>query len=325
MNLHENPQQFQNAILAASQTFNLPEIYIEKDYWVTLALSKLFQSEWADDYVFKGGTSLSKCYRIIERFSEDIDIVVVRKPGESNNQLTKKIRKATAIVGEVLPETDHPSLTNKKGQIRKTVHEYHQKGFKGDFGQVRSQIVLEASWLGHFEPSCKGQIGTYIGEMLTLEGMPSLVKKFGLETFEVNVLRIERTFCEKIMSLVRWSRTDDPYQDLSNKIRHIYDIHLMLKNDLIGAFFDSEAFSTMLYQVGKDDLNSFNRGTEWLLDHPKTAPVFGQSEATWARIRGTYHTAFKELVVGKLPPESEILGSLKKVFERLDSVDWKLS
>lgn len=325
MNLHENPEQFQNAILAAAQTFKLREIYIEKDYWVTLALWQLFHSEWADDYVFKGGTSLSKCFGMIERFSEDIDIVVVRKPHDSNNQLTKKIKKATAIVSEVLPETNSPGLTNKKGQIRKTVHEYQKGGFEGEFGQVRSQVILEASWLGHFEPSSKHKICSYVGEMLSREGRLDLVKQWGLESFEVNALHIERTFCEKIMSLVRWSRSNAPYADLSNKIRHIYDIHLMLQNEMIADFLEREAFQAMLCQVGKDDLNSFNRRTEWLLDHPKTALVFEKSEATWDRIRGSYHTVFKELVEGQLPEESDILASLRRVYERLEKVEWKLS
>ena len=78
MKLHENRELFQDAILAASQRFKLKEIYIEKDYWVTVALYEIFHSYMADQSVFKGGTSLSKCYKIIDRFSEDIDIVVLR-------------------------------------------------------------------------------------------------------------------------------------------------------------------------------------------------------------------------------------------------------
>jgi predicted nucleotidyltransferase component of viral defense system len=76
MNLHTNQELFQDAIIAASQRFNIPEIYIEKDYWVTVALYAIFNSEIAGQAVFKGGTALSKCHKLIERFSEDVDIVV---------------------------------------------------------------------------------------------------------------------------------------------------------------------------------------------------------------------------------------------------------
>lgn len=145
MKLHENRELFQDAILAASQRFKLKEIYIEKDYWVTVALYEIFHSDMADQSVFKGGTSLSKCYKIIDRFSEDIDIVVLRNKGENDNQLKKKIRNLSRIVGKVMPEIAIEDVTNKKGNIRKTVHQY-LKLFEGDFGQIREYVILEASW-----------------------------------------------------------------------------------------------------------------------------------------------------------------------------------
>lgn len=77
MNLHTNKELFTQAITATAQQMKIPEIYIEKDYWVTLALKTIFQSELTTDAVFKGGTALSKCYHIIERFSEDIDLCVL--------------------------------------------------------------------------------------------------------------------------------------------------------------------------------------------------------------------------------------------------------
>jgi predicted nucleotidyltransferase component of viral defense system len=66
------------------------DIYVEKDYWVTLALHTIFQDEIGKETVFKGGTALSKCFGMIQRFSEDIDLVVLRKEGESGNQLKKQ-------------------------------------------------------------------------------------------------------------------------------------------------------------------------------------------------------------------------------------------
>jgi predicted nucleotidyltransferase component of viral defense system len=104
LNLHQNNELFRDAVLAASQRFGIPEIYVEKDYWVTLVLNKIFHSTLADQIVFKGGTSLSKCHQLIHRFSEDIDLVVFRNEGENDNQLKKKIRRISKIVEEVLPE-----------------------------------------------------------------------------------------------------------------------------------------------------------------------------------------------------------------------------
>ena len=117
MNLHENTEVFKDAILAASQRFGIPEIYVEKDYWSTLVLHAIFHSDIADQVVFKGGTCLSKCLQLIRRFSEDIDLVVLRAEGETDNQLKTRIRRISKIVETVLPETRIEGLTNKKGNI----------------------------------------------------------------------------------------------------------------------------------------------------------------------------------------------------------------
>ncbi len=113
MRLHQNKDLFRDAVLAASQRFGIPEIYIEKDYWVTLVLNKVFHSDMADQIVFKGGTCLSKCHQIIQRFSEDIDLVIFRNEDENDNQLKKKIRQISKIVEEILPEIPVEGLTNR--------------------------------------------------------------------------------------------------------------------------------------------------------------------------------------------------------------------
>jgi len=58
MNLHTNKELFNQAITATAQQMNIPEIYIEKDYWVTLALKTIFKSELATDAVFKGDSTI---------------------------------------------------------------------------------------------------------------------------------------------------------------------------------------------------------------------------------------------------------------------------
>ena len=57
----------------------LPVQAVEKDWWVTMVLKAVFSSRFAEHFVFKGGTSLSKAYHLIDRFSEDIDLAIDRK------------------------------------------------------------------------------------------------------------------------------------------------------------------------------------------------------------------------------------------------------
>jgi len=119
MRLHENPTLFRQSVQFASQKLNIPVIYVEKDYWVTYALSLIFHNKIGEETVFKGGTALSKCFGIIERFSEDIDLVVLRREGESANQLKIKLKKVTEAVSEKLDDVEIDGITKKLGMIRK--------------------------------------------------------------------------------------------------------------------------------------------------------------------------------------------------------------
>lgn len=83
MKLHENKILFQQAVRFTAQKMKIPDLYVEKDYWVTFALKQVFKEETKEYCVFKGGTALSKCYGIVERFSEDIDLVIIKTGDES--------------------------------------------------------------------------------------------------------------------------------------------------------------------------------------------------------------------------------------------------
>lgn len=323
MKLHEDLPLFRDAITITAQQMNLPEIYVEKDYWVTLALFSLFHSDLADEIVFKGGTALAKCFKIIERFSEDIDLVVLRKETETGNQLKNKLKKITKIVDKVMPEYES-EISNKMGMIRKTTHLY-PKSFAGDFGQVRDSIIVEASWLGHFEPYHTMPINSFVYEMMMRNNQLDLAEEYGLLPFEVLVLDARRTLCEKIMSLVRFSHTSKPMEDLRNKVRHTYDIHKLLTVDEISTFFNSAEFEVMLLKVGHDDLHSFRNSNEWLKIHPAEAIIFKDTKEVWEQLKSAYNGEFRGLVMGDFPDDTEIVDALTQVEDRLKSIEWIIS
>lgn len=317
MNLHTNKENFQNAILATAKLFGIREVYVEKDYWVTVTLYEIFHSDLANQVVFKGGTALSKCYKLIDRFSEDIDLVVLRNEGESDNRLKNKIKAIGKVVENVLPEIEVAGLTHKKGNIRKTVHRY-EKLFRKNPGQVRENIILESTWLGNSEPFTEIQISSYVYEMMMYREQQAQIEKYNLAPFTVQVLSKERTFCEKIMSLVRFSRSNDSITDLRNKIRHIYDIHQMLKNDELRAFFENTEFDEMLVKVGHDDKISFKNNNDWINEHPANALIFAEPEQTWKEVNPAYKGAFRDLVFGEFPSEEELIDTLKVITKRLE-------
>jgi len=323
MKLHTNRALLQDAILATAEFFNMRDIYVEKDYWVTTILFELFHSDIADQAVFKGGTALSKCYKLIERFSEDIDVVVLRNKEENDNQLKKKIKRISKVVEGVIPEIEVEGLTHKRGNIRKTVHQY-AKIFEGSFGQVREHIVLEATWLGNFEPYKDMSISSYIYEMMLAKGQNELIEQYSMSPFTVQVLSKERTLCEKIMSLVRFSRTENPIADLRNKIRHIYDLHQMLKDKEIQLFFKNRDFDIMLTKVGKDDMRGYKNNNDWIPLHPATALIFASPKETWTQLSATYNGNFKDLVTGELPSEPSIVNALEQIQSRLQKITWSI-
>ena len=323
MKLHENKELFKDAIIATSQLKGIAEIYVEKDYWVTFALHSIFTNEIGKYCIFKGGTALSKCNQIIERFSEDIDIVLLKQGDESSNQLKNKLKKITKIVSAKIPEIEITGITNKKGMIRKTAHNY-PKVFDGLFGQIRDNLIIEATWLGSFEPYEKGEVSSLIYEMMIEKNQAQIAEKYDLKPFEVNVLSPKRTFCEKIMSLVRFSHTQNPIEDLKNKIRHMYDLNQLLKNKEIKHFFNTNEFDTLLVSVAKDDLLSFKIGNEWLKIHPTEAIIFKDSANTWKKLKTTYFSTFSKLVYGELPKETEIRETLEIITKRMKKIEWKI-
>src|SRR5690606_21521296 len=319
MNLHVNKKLFMDAIAVTSQRMDIQEIFVEKDYWICYALNLIFQSQMKEEAIFKGGTALSKCYQLIDRFSEDIDLVILRHGEESGNQLKNKLKKITQTIEAPLTEQDIEGITHKLGMIRKMAYNY-PKMLKGNFGQVRDTLIIEATWLGHFEPYSKKMISSYIYEMMVETGQAQMAEQYGLQPFEALVLDAERTLCEKIMSLVRFSYSENPIQDLRNKIRHLYDIHQLIKDGTLQGFFGSPDFETMLLKVIDDDVQSFKNNNDWLDHHPKEALIFKQPKETWDQLKGTYQNEFKELVFGEFPKEEEIGATIILVAKRLEAL-----
>ncbi len=323
MRLHGNERLFRQAITATAARLNIPEIFIEKDYWVTSVLDAVFHDSIGEETIFKGGTALSKCFGLIDRFSEDIDLVVKHHDGESDNQLKKKIRTIGGVVASSLPEVEIEGLTRKMGMNRKTAHCYPRL-FDGRFGQVRNVIVLEATWYGYYEPYRVHPLSTYIHDMMNEQGQGEMISEFGLQPFAVNVLEPTRTLCEKIMSLVRFSYGENPVADLRMKIRHVYDLHKMLENQGLIDFFDAKEFDAFICKVAQDDVQSFRNNNEWLVHHPAEALLFRDVEGCWDDLKTTYAGDFRGLVYGDLPDEQDILITLKRIKKRLLEVEWNI-
>lgn len=323
MKLHTDKKLFRDAVNITAQQMNIPTIYVEKDYWVTFALKIIFSDEIGRDTIFKGGTSLAKCFKMINRFSEDIDLVVIRREGETDNKLKRKLKDVENAINDTLPEIEIQGLTHKVGMSRKTAHSY-SKEFVGAYGQVRDVIVLEVTWLGYYEPFTKQKISSFVGEMMFNAGQAELIEKYEMQAFTVQVLEPIRTICEKIMSLVRFSYGERPIDDLKNKIRHTYDLHQLLQQKEFFNFLNSSDFGAMLLKVANDDVKSFRNNNEWLVHHPNKSLMFKDLSNVWSQLEATYNGSFRDLVYGDFPSSDVVLYTLESIRERMSAVSWNV-
>jgi hypothetical protein len=323
MNLHLDKNEFIKAIDFTSNSMGISAIYVEKDYWLTYALYTVFNNEIGKDTIFKGGTSLSKCYNMIDRFSEDIDLVVLRREGETDTKLKAKLKAISKVVETYMPEVDVLGITHKMGMNRKTAHSYN-KSFEGNYGQVRDVIILESTWLGYYEPYTTKSIVSFVGKMMIDNQQSEIAKEYGLLPFELLVLEPIRTICEKIMSLVRFSYGENPIDDLKKKIRHTYDLHQLLKQKEFLDFLKSKNFDDMILKVANDDVNSFRNNNKWLNFHPNEALFFKELEVVWSELKSIYISDFKNLVYGEFPKQEDILETLKLIQERLKTISWNI-
>jgi len=122
--LHKNENLFNDLLLTTSSVLGIPFSFVEKDYWITLVLSRLSKSKFFDVSVFKGGTSLSKAYNLIERFSEDVDIAIINDKDKTGNEIKTIIRTIEKEITPDLTEVQLLGVTSKGSRFRKSVFEY---------------------------------------------------------------------------------------------------------------------------------------------------------------------------------------------------------
>src|SRR5574344_1785523 len=191
----------------------LPRQIIEKDWWVTAVLRALFSLPYSENLSFKGGTSLSKCWNLIERFSEDIDIAVNReKPDftKTNTRLRNDLRRSTCkFVREEL-QLDlqkqleingiNPADFSVKVNITPVtttdpeIIEVEYQSIFEELQYIKRKVIVEVSGRSMSEPITPVRLSSFIDRVYT--NAP-----FTEPHFEVRAVAPERTFLEKICLL----------------------------------------------------------------------------------------------------------------------------
>ncbi len=301
----------------------MSEAIIEKDFWVCYMLDYLFhRCAWKENLAFKGGTSLSKAYDLIERFSEDIDLILdwrvlgygINEPWEERSNTKQDIfnkeagSKAEIFLRESFLPAIISDLTAELGADVKcfidaddgqTVKFSYPNSFSDQ--SILQEIRLEIGALAAWTPVKQQSI------------MPYAAKVYGrvFEQPETNILTVlpERTFWEKVTILHREAFRDENRPFPSRYSRHYYDVYCMTKTPVKDrALADTELlkrvvdFKDKFYRCPWARYDLAGRGTMRLMP----------PEYNVEKLRDDYEH-MQNMIFGEKPSFEEILDGIQKL------------
>ena len=213
--LHNDKETFEQVILKVSSETGIEASIIEKDYYVTLFLKKIVELQ--PNIIFKGGTSLSKCYKVINRFSEDIDLNIdtVSKPTEGQRKKLKE--NIVSIIDEFGFTLDNADNVRSRRNYNRYIIDYPTV-FSSNF--LKEHLIIETAVYIKAYPCERLQATSIIYDYLKQNGYDDLITKYGLEPFELNVQTASRTLIDKLYALGDYYLSDA----VQEHSRHIYDI-----------------------------------------------------------------------------------------------------
>ncbi|MBN8540785.1 MAG: nucleotidyl transferase AbiEii/AbiGii toxin family protein [Deltaproteobacteria bacterium] len=319
MNLHQNKQDFRDAVQATAENLKIRAVYVEKDYWVSLLLKRLSTHPKSSELVFKGGTSLSKAYKVVKRFSEDVDIAIVKgnKTDAAIGRLIKEIAKDVTVAPFI--EREEPGITSKKGLMRRTLHEYPRSIAGTNFGPVRDQLLLEVNCFGNPTPALQMVISSFITEHLEAIGAQSTIEEYSLHPFKISVLDWKITFVEKILSLAYASMQDgmDKTIELRSRVRHFYDLTMLFSQREFEEYLLSQEFLNDLRRIRQDERLASR--TKWTDTRLVEAPLFANPKTAMDNVEGFFAADLKEIVIpeGNLPQFKEVRNCFATIQDRV--------
>jgi len=190
------------------------EQMVEKDTIQSMFLYELAKSELP--FVFKGGTSLSKAYDLIDRFSEDIDLSMNRRPTQSERVKSKEI---------VISIADGLGLILSNPDEIKSRYDYNKYVFQYDsmFATIPLEIIVETSYYQAVYPVEEHVVGSFVGKFCKERNI-TLPIPFEAAEVLMNVQSVERTFVDKVFAVC-----DYKIQNMQDRdSRHLYDICKLL-------------------------------------------------------------------------------------------------
>lgn len=315
--------------LVTAREIGLPEAMVEKDFWVCWTLDYLFHDcPWAAHLAFKGGTSLSKCFGLIQRFSEDIDLILDWRllgyekdepwTERSKNQQDKFNKEANARTEAFLQETFLPQLQADFGKLLDDEFSLHIEeddpqtvcfGYPKSFqeGSILPVVRLEIGALAAWTPAKRTEITSYAAQQY-----PHV---FQNSTTSILTVAPERTFWEKVTILHKEAfRTNGKFP--TRYSRHYYDLWCMDTSPVKAAAYGNlellervVRFKERFYPAGSAHYELAKPGTMRLLP-----PADGLS------LLHEDYEHMKSMIFGEIPEFEEIMDCMERLEREINGL-----
>lgn len=301
----------------------IPEAMIEKDFWVCYVLEHIFSDEQLSKILcFKGGTSLSKAHGIIERFSEDVDLILdwtrFLDLGDPNAERSKtKQSLFNELINETAGRYVSGELRNRIQSVlgdvcrveldaveQLNLHIVYPKVFEDQYlsPNVKLEIGPLASWI----PSEKKPIASFVG---------AAEPQLEIASFEIPVIKAERTFWEKIEAIHHEHYRPETKKAPRRFSRHYYDLYRMYRSPVYAAAKENLAllqdvvdFTRKFYPRSWAHFELCKPGSMLLMPSEHALPVM---KADYAAMRA--------MIYGDYPSFDEILLTIKKIESEINS------
>ncbi len=319
MKLSQHPD-FEQAILRAAEYYSsrgLRPALIEKDYYVTEALHALVQ-EAGDKVVFKGGTSLSKGWDLIERFSEDIDIFLdpqAYTPPLGTNAIDRNLKKLRDAV-QTVPLTFLRDESRTFGGFGRNDMFAYTPLFAAP-GEVAPRVLLESGIASGREPTETVELHSFLGQFLNETG--ATLEASDETPFNMRLLHFRRTFVEKLFAIhKRIEMLKKDGTPVGSQTRHYYDLYQLGGREEVRQMLKSDEYAEL-----KADYDRVTR--KYFPDYycyPE-GMVFAKSDAMFPTAEITrlvapeYEQQCKLLCYGSYPSWAEVLGRFEEMRDLL--------
>jgi hypothetical protein len=328
------PQQTKiNAYNQIADEKGMAAYAVEKDWWMVQILAALFEMEIGQYLIFKGGTSLSKAWGLIERFSEDIDLAFDRELLGVKGNLTrsgiKQLRKKTGKYVKTVLSPELETKLKEKGLTDIKLNYIEPDASDADPAKIEIHYPNVIEYPGYIQPPVLLEIScSSLKEPYNVQSFSSLLDEYYLDSdfaegpINVPTAIAERTFLEKLFLLHEEFHRPHEKIRVERQSRHLYDIFQMLKSEVaLRAINNRELYETI---VAHRYTHSRIGGVDYNLHQPQTLDPVPLAEFMDAW-EADYRTMQEDMIYGDSPAFSQMIDTIREFTQnKINKLTWKM-